>query len=180
MHRRRCHKAGVDERLRTLFTLDQHDLFSAHQSGLVVQRARLGWCHPAPFGIPWPKFLLPPGWVVAIHHGNQIACRIVIIPLGGGRAQIIHRRLRLAPAWGRRMSAPQQIIALLQNLQKVSVIVDAEVTAYQAKDIAPVPGCTIRPQTCFIAIEHHFEAVPRAAQYIADEKFAAPLLASRK
>lgn len=56
----------------------------------------------------------------------------------------------------------------------------SEVGRDQIENVAAVASGAIRPESGFVAREHHLEAVTGTAQYVADEKLALALLARRE
>ena len=177
MHRCGRHHACTDQCLRALLAFGQDDRVGRHHPGLVVQGARLGRCHLATLGIPGPELLLAPGRVVAVDDRDQLPCGIEVVPLGGGRTEVIDRRFLLYLARRRGWSKADQITGMLQHLRKIVQHVDAEIGSNQIEDVPAITCRAISPQASLIAIEHHLEAVPRAAQHIADQELAPALLA---
>ena len=97
MHRGGGADACLNQSLRALLALDQHHRSGLHHPLLVVERARIGWCHLAPLRIPGPELLALAWRVVAVDHGDEAARGIQIVPLGGRGPQFVHRRRRLCP-----------------------------------------------------------------------------------
>ena len=50
----------------------------------------------------------------------------------------------------------------------------------EIENVAAIACRTIRPQTRLLAVQHHLEAVARAAQHITDQELAPALLAGRE
>ena len=181
MHRCGRSDAGIDQGLRAFLALDQHDLAGRDQTRLVIDRAWVRRGLLVPLGIPGPELLLLSGWVVAIHHSNQIARGIQVVPLGGGRAQFVDGYgLPFAFAYRRGTRASEQIGGGIEYTREVVDHIDPEVTANEREDIATGIVGTIGPQSCLLAIEHHLEAVAGTTQHIADQERAPALLACRE
>ena len=180
MHRCGRHHACTDQCLRALLAFGQDDRVGRHHPGLVVQGARLGRCHLATLGIPGPKLLLAPGRVVAVDDRDQLPCGIEVVPLGGGRAEVIDRGFLLYLACGHSRYMPDKITGMLQHLRKIVQHIDAEIGSNEIEDVTAIACRAIGPQARLLAVEHHLEAVARAAQHIADQELAPALLASRE
>ncbi|NJZ81031.1 hypothetical protein GO282_05013 [Ralstonia solanacearum] len=180
MHGRGGDNAGVDQGLGAFLAFDQHDLRGARQSRLVVQRARLRRGHLAALGIPRPELLAPAGRVVAVHHPDQPAGGVQVVPLGRLRAEVVRRRLPALTPHRLLAGLAEQLQGAFEHSAEVRGHAQASLGRDQIEDVAAVAGRAIRPQARLLAVEHHLQAVAGAAEDVADHERAAPLLAGRE
>jgi len=126
VHRGGGSDARINQCLRAFLALDQYHLSGADHPRLVVQRARLGRRHLAPLGVPGPELLLASRWVVAVDDGDETARLIEVIPLGGGWAEFVHRRILLAgSAYWHLAGATEQISSRTQNKTELGMDIEA-------------------------------------------------------
>ena len=179
VHRRGGIDARVDQGLRAFLALDQHHLRGAGHPWLVVERARVGWCHLAPLGIPGPELLLLSGRVVAVDDGDEMALGVEIVPLRGGWAKFIDGHGAFAGSAHRHLAgATKQISCRIQHTIEVGVDVERRMPSDQGEDIAAIARRAIRPQPGLLAVQYHLEAVAGAAQHVPDQELAPASLAS--
>jgi len=169
--------AGGDQRLGAFLALDQHHAVGGGDARLVVERTRFGRGHLLAFGVPRPELLAPAWWVVAIDDRDQLAVHIVVVPLGGGRAQVVHRHLlaRFVHRPGR--CPPEQITRDGQRPGEIRAGIEAVVECNKVEFVAAVTGGAVRPESGLLADQHDLQAVARTAEDVADGELAAPLLA---
>ncbi|NKF67678.1 hypothetical protein GO296_04960 [Ralstonia solanacearum] len=180
VHRRSGNDAGVNQGLGAFLALDQYDLRGGRQARLVVQRARLGRRHLAALGVPRPEFLASAGRVVAVHHPDQPAGCVQVVPLGRLRTEVV--RWRLLPLAPHRLRADEteQVGSARQHLREFRVHVDTQGARDHCEHVPAITRGAIRPQAGLLAVEHDFQAVARIALDVADHELVPPLLAGWK
>jgi len=178
VHRGGGAHAGVDQGLGAFLALDQHDLGGVLDPRLVVQRPRLGRSHLAAARVPGPEFLLAPRRVVAVDDGDELPLCVEVVPLGGGGTQVVDRGLLGRLARRRRGRSADEVLGQVEDAGEVAVHVHAVVAADQVEHIAAGAFGAVGPQSRLVAVEHDFQAVPRAAEHVADDELAAALLSS--
>ena len=180
MHGRGGHNPGIDQGLGTLFTFNQNHLICLDQPGLVVQRSGIGRGHLAFARIPGPELLSLARRVVAIDDSNELASGVQVVPLGGGRPEIVGGSRRFGLTNRCVVRPTEQIRGTGHDTGEVRLNVGTEVGCNQVKDVTAIARGAIGPQTGLLAIEHHLQAVAGAAHTIAHQKVAATLLSSRE
>ncbi len=180
MHGRGGDNAGVDQGLGAFLALDQHDMVGFRQRWLVVERARLGRRHLATLGVPGPERLASSRRVVAVHHADQLAGGVQVVPLGRGGAQVVRGWVLALAPYRLRAGLPEQLQGLFEYPREVGGHAQARPGGNEVEDVAAVAGRAVRPQARLVAVEHHLQAVAGAAQDVADHERAASLLAGRE
>jgi len=170
VHRGSRDDTGVDQRLRALLALDQDHGVCLRDAGLVVQRARLWRRQLAALRIPRPEFLLAARRVVAVHHRDQLAIGVEVVPLGGRRPKVVYRRRPLGFRRRHCGDTPKQPTRFVQNARKLGVHIDTEVPCNQCIHIPTGVVGAISPQPSLLAGQHDLQAVAGATENIADQK----------